>query len=48
MEKEASTADGFEEISEVLSFWFGDLREGELPEKEKQMTWWMKSESLMI
>ena len=44
MKKGASTADGFEEISEVLSFWFGDLREGELPEKEKQMTWWMKSE----
>ena len=44
MKKEVLEADGFEEISEVLSFWFGDLREGELPEKEKQMTWWMKSE----
>ena len=44
MKREALTADVFEEISEVLSFWFGDLREGELPEKEKQMTWWMKSE----
>lgn len=44
MKKGTSTADGFEEISEVLSFWFGDLREGELPEKEKQMTWWMKSD----
>ncbi len=44
MKKGTSTADGFEEISEVLSFWFGDLREGELPDKEKQMTWWMKSE----
>ena len=28
----------------MLRFWFGDLREGELPDKEKQMTWWMKSE----
>ena len=37
-------ADGSEEISEVLRFWFGDLRDGELPDKEKQMTWWMKSE----
>ena len=36
--------DGTEAISEVLGFWFGDLREGELPDKEKQMTWWMKSE----
>ena len=44
MKKEVSNVDGLEEISEVLSFWFGDLREGELPEKEKQMTWWMKSE----
>ena len=44
MKNEVSGADGFEEISEVLSFWFGNLREGELPEKEKQMTWWMKSE----
>ena len=44
MKKEVSTADGLEEISDVLRFWFGDLREGELPDKEKQMTWWMKSE----
>lgn len=44
MKKEVSAADGSEEISEVLRFWFGDLREGELPDKEKQMTWWMKSE----
>lgn len=44
MKKEALKVDGLEEISEVLSFWFGDLREGELPEKEKQMTWWIKSE----
>lgn len=44
MKKEVSAADGLEEISEVLSFWFGELREGELPDKEKQMTWWMKSE----
>lgn len=36
--------DGFGEISEVLRFWFGDLREGKLPDKEKQTTWWMKSE----
>ncbi|MCY4262494.1 MAG: DUF924 domain-containing protein [Candidatus Dadabacteria bacterium] len=33
-----------EEIFEVLHFWFGELSEGELPDKEKQMTWWMKSE----
>ena len=44
MKKEVSAADGLEEISEVLRFWFGDLRKGELPDKEKQMTWWMKSE----
>ena len=44
MKKEVSAAGGLEEISEVLSFWFGELREGELPDKEKQMTWWMKSE----
>ena len=33
-----------ERISEVLRFWFGDLRENELPSEEKQKTWWMKSE----
>ena len=44
MKKEVSAADGFEEISGVLRFWFGDLHEGELPDKEKQMAWWMKSE----
>ena len=44
MKKEVSVADGSEEISEVLRFWFGDLRDGELPDEEKQMTWWMKSE----
>ena len=44
MKKEVSATDGLEEISDVLRFWFGDLREGELPDKEKQMTWWMKSE----
>ena len=33
-----------EAVSEVLDFWFGELREGELPDKEKQMTWWAKSE----
>ncbi len=44
MKNEVSPAGRSEEISEVLRFWFGDLREGELPDKEKQMTWWMKSE----
>lgn len=44
MKKEVSVADGSEEISEVLHFWFGDLRDGELPDEEKQTTWWMKSE----
>lgn len=44
MKKEVSATDELEGISEVLRFWFGDLREGELPEKERQMTWWMKSE----
>ncbi len=44
MEEEVSATYGFEEISRVLRFWFGDLCEGELPDKEKQMTWWMKSE----
>ena len=44
MKKEALATDGTEAISEVLGFWFGDLREGELPDEEKQMTWWMKSE----
>ncbi|MCY4379513.1 MAG: DUF924 domain-containing protein [Candidatus Dadabacteria bacterium] len=44
MKKEVLATDGTEAISEVLGFWFGDLREGELPDKEKQMTWWMKSE----
>ena len=44
MKKEVSATDGLEEISDVLRFWFGELREGELPDKEKQMTWWMKSE----
>jgi uncharacterized protein (DUF924 family) len=44
MKKGGSATDGTEAISEVLSFWFGNLREGELPDKEKQMTWWMKSE----
>lgn len=44
MKEEVSATDGFEEISRVLRFWFGDLCEGELPDKEKQMTWWMKSE----
>ena len=44
MKKEVSAADEFKEISGVLRFWFGDLREGELADKEKQMTWWMKSE----
>ena len=43
MKKEVSATGGPEEISEVLRFWFGDLREGELPDKQKQMTWWMKS-----
>ena len=32
-----------ERISQVLNFWFGDLRENELPSEEKQKTWWMKS-----
>ena len=44
MKKEVLAADGTKAISEVLGFWFGDLREGELPDEEKQMTWWMKSE----
>lgn len=44
MKKEVLATDGTKAISEVLGFWFGDLREGELPDKEKQMTWWMKSE----
>lgn len=44
MKKEVSATDKHEAISGVLRFWFGDLREGELPDKEKQMTWWMKSE----
>ena len=43
MKKEVSAADEFKEISGVLRFWFGDLREGELPDKEKQMAWWIKS-----
>ncbi len=44
MGKEVSATDGPEAISEVLGFWFGDLREGELADKEKQTTWWMKSD----
>jgi len=44
MKKEVLATDGTKAISEVLGFWFGDLREGELPDEEKQMTWWMKSE----
>lgn len=44
MKKEVSATDELEGISEVLRFWFGDLREGELPDEKKQMTWWMKSE----
>ena len=44
MKKEVLATDGTEAISKVLGFWFGDLREGELPDEEKQMTWWMKSE----
>lgn len=44
MEKQVSTAKESERISEVLRFWFGDLRENELPSEEKQKTWWMKSE----
>ena len=36
-------ARGSERISQVLNFWFGDLRENELPSEEKQKTWWMKS-----
>ena len=44
MKNEVSSAGESEEILGVLRFWFGDLREGELPDKEKQMTWWMKSE----
>ena len=44
MEKRTSTAKESERISEVLRFWFGDLRENELPPEEKQKTWWMKSE----
>jgi len=35
--------ESLEEISEVLHFWFGELCEGQLPDKDKQMTWWMKS-----
>ena len=42
--KEGNSVSLCEEVSEVLRFWFGELNEGELPEKEKQMTWWMKSE----
>ncbi len=44
MEKGVSVADEHGAISEVLGFWFGDLCEGELSDKEKQMTWWAKSE----
>lgn len=44
MKKEVLAADGTQAVSEVLGFWFGDLREGEMPDKGKQMTWWMKSE----
>ena len=44
MKKKVTEVAGLGGISEVLRFWFGDLREGELPDKEKQMTWWMKSE----
>lgn len=42
--EEVFAAGGTEAVSEVLDFWFGDLREGELPDEEKQMTWWAKSE----
>ena len=42
MEKRISTAKESERISQVLRFWFGDLRENELPSEEKQKTWWMK------
>ncbi len=44
MKKEVLATDGTKAVSEVLGFWFGELREGKLPDKEKQMTWWMKSE----
>lgn len=43
MEKRISAAEESERISQVLNFWFGDLRENELPSEEKQKTWWMKS-----
>jgi len=42
--EEILAADGTEAASEVLDFWFGELCEGELPDKDKQMTWWAKSE----
>ncbi len=44
MKDKISATEEHEPISGILRFWFGDLVEGELPDKEKQMTWWMKSE----
>lgn len=32
-----------EQISDILRFWFGDLREDSWPDEEKQKMWWMKS-----
>ncbi len=28
----------------VLAFWFGELSENQLPDKQKRMSWWVKSE----
>ena len=44
MSKKILSTDESYEISEILSFWFGDLRENELPNEEKRNSWWVKSE----
>lgn len=32
------------EIKKILEFWFGELRENEVPSKERQKMWWGKNE----
>ena len=31
-----------EVVTNVLSFWFGDLKKGEMPEEKKRRQWWVK------
>ncbi len=44
MENENSVSMELEQVTDIIAFWFGELRENELPDKQKRMLWWAKSE----